>query len=427
MKIKKTVLFTLTIAMFIFFSASVQADDKGVFTDVKESDWFAGNVSTLYKLSIINGKPQKDGTVIFDPRGLVTKAEFTKMLVEAMEYDLIDGSSFFDIGYDRHWAKKYIETAVKEGVIDPEKEGEDYWLDIPIKRNDMAYMIFKALKLEPSNNKSPFPDADMPYATKLYEEFLINGSPEGNKVYFKPSGLTIRAEAAAIIARMVEYRENPAAYKEKKLWDTVTEYGVPMRLYLMDVKGKTLEKRRKDLDEQLNRPAPGWKNYSDKWFKRTPEKLAYDMYDTAKKYMAVEYNIDYMTVDQSYEENIKDLISKNEWQYFNPYIKNFKDRKIVMESKFYTAEDLLYYKGVENGDDLGIGDFLRGTLKFKYSEPTLKSYLEKTKDVNGNPLKTGQWYEQDVDVQVGLDAARVAHVVVYDVYKISQPKPIESR
>lgn len=220
MKIKKIALLIIIIIILIFsFSASVFAESALIaFKDLRESDWFYNDLEKLYKLGIINGKPQKDGTVIFDPKGLVTKAEFTKMLVEAMGYDYVDGNTFKDVGYDRHWAKIYIEIAVNEGVINPADEGDKFWSDIPIKRNDMAYMMFKALKLEPSNKKTPFPDIDAPYATRLHEEYLIKGAlSSGGKIYFNADGLTTRAEAATIIARLIEYRENPNKYKEKMI------------------------------------------------------------------------------------------------------------------------------------------------------------------------------------------------------------------
>ena len=245
MKTKRIISLILVIALIFSFSASIYADSNmgsivkevvKIMKDIKESDWFAENVSMLYELGIINGKPQKDGTVIFDPKGLVTKAEFTKMLVTAMNYNLVDGNSFSDVGYNRHWAKKYIETAVKEGVINPEKEGQEYWPDIPIKRFNMAVMMLKALKLEYSQNPTPFPDVDCGCVTKLYEEFLINGSPEGNKVYFKPSGLTTRAEAAAIIARMIEYKEDPEAYKAKKLAEIKENEFIEPELVIKNIK-----------------------------------------------------------------------------------------------------------------------------------------------------------------------------------------------
>lgn len=226
-----------------------------VFKDIKENDWFAENVSMLYKLGIINGKPQKDGTVIFDPMGLVTKSEFTKMLVEAMNYNLVDGNSFKDIGYDMHWSKKYIETAVAEGIIDPE-EGEYYWPNLPIKREDMAMMMFKALKLVPSDNPSPFPDINSGYITKLYEEYLISGSPGGNKVYFKPSGLSTRAEAAAIISRLIEYKEDQESFKKlQKVRNEISSIPVTKAVKIEEGKRITNEKEfYKYQSEVLKRP-----------------------------------------------------------------------------------------------------------------------------------------------------------------------------
>lgn len=396
------------------------------FKDIKENDWYISYVIKLISKNIIAGKPQADGTVIFDPMGLVTKSEFTKMLVEAMDYNITDGNTFNDIGYENHWAKKYIETAVKEDVIDPEEEGENYWPNKPIKRKEMALMMFKALKLVPSNNKSPFPDINEGFATKLHEEYLLTGIPSGNTVIFNPEGLTTRAEVAAIIARLVEYKDNPKKYKEKKQWDDVTEDGVPMRLYLMEIDGKTIEERYNQLINELNYPTPPWENFSMKYYERTPEETAKAMYETAKKYMNIEYNIDYRTVDESYEENIMTVISKNNWGKYIAYdIRDFKERKIVLESEFYTAENLLYTIETKNG--VAGGDYLRGTLKFRYSEPTSKSYLESIKDINGNSLKTGQWYEQDIDVKVGRDPARTAYIIVPRIIEVTKPKPIESR
>lgn len=236
MKNKIMLLTIIIIALILSFSVSAYAEDNKTFEDIDENSWFTNDVDMLYKLGIINGKPQKDGTVIFDPKGLVTKAEFTKMLVEAMDYDITDGYSFSDVGYDRHWAKKYIETAVKEGIIDPEREGNKFWPDVPIKRFDMGMMMLKALKLEYSQNPSPFPDVDCGCITKLHEEYLINGAPQGNTNYFMPSGLTSRAEAAAIIARIIEYKEDPAAYKAKKLAEIKEKEFIEPELIIKHIK-----------------------------------------------------------------------------------------------------------------------------------------------------------------------------------------------
>lgn len=256
---KKLLIFVLTFVILSSLFITTSADGGSIdyknnetelinyvikkFKDIKENDWYISYAIKLISKNIIAGKPQADGTVIFDPMGLVTKSEFTKMLVEAMDYNITDGNTFNDIGYDKHWAKKYIETAVAEGIIDPEDEGDYYWPDMAIKRLDMAMMMFKALELEPSNNPTPFPDIDSGHITKLYEEYLIYGSPEGNKVYFKPSGLTTRAEAAAIIARLVEYKDNPIVYKENKIAEAKANEFIEPEFEVVAVNSKTIYSR----------------------------------------------------------------------------------------------------------------------------------------------------------------------------------------
>lgn len=212
---KRIVSLIITIALIFSFSASVYADstaDAQGLTDIKDH-WAEKEIKDLYNKKIITGNTKSE----YEPRREITRGEFVTLLVKVMGYSLSDGNSFSDVGYNRHWAKNYIETAVKEGVIDPEKEGAEYWPDMAIKRFDMALMMFKALKFEYSQNPTPFPDVDCGCMTRLYEEYLIYGSPEGDTLYFKPSGLTTKAEAATIIARVLEYSENPKTYKAKKL------------------------------------------------------------------------------------------------------------------------------------------------------------------------------------------------------------------
>lgn len=271
---RKIISLVLLICIILSMSLSIVAADEGAnltnniqdeselinyvikkFKDIKENDWYISYAINLISRNVISGKPQKDGTVIFDPMGLVTKSEFTKMLVEAMNYNLVDGNSFKDIGYDMHWSKKYIETAVAEGIIDPE-EGEYYWPNLPIKREDMAMMMFKALKLVPSDNPSPFPDINSGYITKLYEEYLISGSPGGNKVYFKPSGLSTRAEAAAIISRLIEYKEDQESFKKlQKVRNEISSIPVTKAVKIEEGKRITNEKEfYKYQSEVLKRP-----------------------------------------------------------------------------------------------------------------------------------------------------------------------------
>lgn len=187
------------------------------FKDVESSDWYAEAVNKLTNLRIIDGNPGGS----FNPKREVTRAEFVKMLVQAMEYKKVDSISFEDIkpfeSGKAHWASVYIETALRNGVIVKEELGDNFFPDIPVRRADMMMMLFKALKLQPSSGENPFADlaeADGCF-TRLYEEYLARGTVEGGKRLFKPEGLTTRAEAAVIIWRMVEYKDDPKDFVAK--------------------------------------------------------------------------------------------------------------------------------------------------------------------------------------------------------------------
>jgi|GEM_PF-1426578 len=217
----KRLLLLITAALVIIslVLTPVVADNgaSGKYKDVKDSDWFAEAVGKLSALDIVNG--MADGS--FSPQGQVTRAQFVKMLVQAMEYKKIDSLSFEDLksfqSSKPHWASVYVETALRNGVIVKEEIGENFYPDVPLTRMDMGIMMFRALKLEQSAGENPFGDLDEAngYFTKLYEEYLIRGTVTGGKVLFQPEGLTTRAQAAVIISRMLEYKEDPAAYVAK--------------------------------------------------------------------------------------------------------------------------------------------------------------------------------------------------------------------
>lgn len=217
----KRFLLLITAALIIVFLALTpvvaEKEVSGKYNDVKATDWFAEAVGKLSAHDIING--MADGS--FNPQGQVTKAQFVKMLVQAMEYKKIDSLSFEDLkpfqSSKPHWASVYVETALRNGVIVKSEIGENFYPDVPLTRKDMGIMMFRALKLEQSAGENPFADLDEANGslTILYEEYLIRGNLIGGKRLYKPEGLTTRAEAATIISRMIDYKADPEGYKEK--------------------------------------------------------------------------------------------------------------------------------------------------------------------------------------------------------------------
>jgi len=216
----------LTFLLITAFVLAVYVSAAG-FKDIKETDWFAEAVGKLSELDIVNGLP--DGS--FNPQGEVTRAQFIKMLVQAMEYKKIDSVSFIDMkpypASKPHWASVYIETALRNGVIIKAEEGDRFYPDAPITRKDMVLMICRALKLNPSDGSNPYFDLEESngYFTKAYEEYLVRGIPMNGKIIFNPTGVTTRAQAAVIISRLVDYKADPEGFVARMAMEERIENG----------------------------------------------------------------------------------------------------------------------------------------------------------------------------------------------------------
>ncbi len=400
---KRIVSMVVSMVIIATLTAGSAYADTGLdvsFRDVKGSDWFAEAVSKMGAAKIIDGMP--DGS--FNPQGEVTRAQFIKMLVQAMEYKKIDSLSFVDLkpypNSKPHWASVYIETALRNGVIIKGEEGERFYPDAPISREDMVMMMFRALKLEPSNGANPYCDLTEPNGcfTKVYEEYLVRGIPVNGKVIFNPTGVTTRAQGAVIIARIVEYRGDSIAFKDKMKEEE--KYALtPKRLYENEayLDGRTMKEAHEELLNDLEKDRFYIKTYGVE----SAEEVVKIMTDLAKGFVMADWNIDYRTVESTYAERIKPYIP---YDYYNQdvpkMIKKYVDNKVVQEAYFYTSEDLVY----QHTDKFGF--YVRGTIKFRYNSPTKTSFLEKLNEKdNGKTIKIGQWYQEDVEVYMSGDAA----------------------
>ncbi|KNY25077.1 S-layer homology domain-containing protein [Pseudobacteroides cellulosolvens] len=172
------------------------------FSDVKSSHWYVKSLSKLVGMQGIDG--YKDGT--FRPQTQIKVAEFTKLLLAAAGYkeELAKGQ----------WYANYVTRAKELGVIE---EGDNYNYNSGMKRKDMAKMICKLLKIEPSTSgTSVFSDAqniDSKWIDAAFNEYLIRGYGKEGARTFKPMQTATRAEVSEMVIRALEYRENPEEFK----------------------------------------------------------------------------------------------------------------------------------------------------------------------------------------------------------------------
>ena len=162
--------------------------------------WAKEAILNLAKRGIINGVEKNK----FAPDGLVTREQFVKMAVLAMDIHNEKGIADFDYVAPGAWYGSYIASAKQKNIINGISD-TDFGVGSNITREDVAVIIYrmfeqKGIKL--TNIKSDFADmsgiSDYAYAavSALAGEGIINGTGE-NK--FSPKNNTTRAEAAVLI------------------------------------------------------------------------------------------------------------------------------------------------------------------------------------------------------------------------------------
>ena len=177
---------------------SESTDEKTCpFNDLDDAAWAKEAISSLYILGIVNGREKTK----FDPNGLVSRAEFVKMLVLASGgTDSAATASFSDTAAG-DWHYQYIATAVSKGLIKGVGNGK-FGTSDTIMRQDMAVMLARALGADVSIAESAFSDDAYisDYAKGavgfVQKKGIMNGMGDNR---FDPVGKVTRAQAAKVI------------------------------------------------------------------------------------------------------------------------------------------------------------------------------------------------------------------------------------
>ena len=183
---------------------------KGGFLDVESSSWAKDYIRVLAAKRIVAGV----GSNLFESERNVTRAEFVKMIVEALNLKASETiSSFSDVPFDK-WYARYVETAVKAGIAKGIGHGK-FDPDGTITREQMAVMAMNAYVYATGMTVSEISEtyegyfSDLSSASSWATESIkaanvkgiINGMPGGT---FLPGGLSRRDQTAAVIVRLLE-------------------------------------------------------------------------------------------------------------------------------------------------------------------------------------------------------------------------------
>lgn len=176
-------------------------------TDLHKAPWAFNAIKDLYERGIAEGV----GNATYEPLESVDRAEFVKLLVEALEvYDKDATTTFSDVAVGE-WYYSYIGSAQQEAIVNGLLDGSFAPLK-DITRQDMALIIYNGLvstgtELTLATDVEAFADQDYisAYALEAVQTLKAAGmvSGKGNND-FDPLGKATRAEAAVIIYNLLQ-------------------------------------------------------------------------------------------------------------------------------------------------------------------------------------------------------------------------------
>lgn len=179
---------------------------KYKFTDVPEGHWASEYIYSLVDRGAINGKTE----TVFEPNGAITRAEFVKILVSAMDIRTERNMpmTFRDVQVG-DWYYDYVAIAVSAGIVTGISE-DYYGASELITREQMAAMLCRALDSQavslPDGDGTQFRDQHTisAYASEPVLRLKAAGILNGNEQnYFLPINHATRAEAAKVIDSVV--------------------------------------------------------------------------------------------------------------------------------------------------------------------------------------------------------------------------------
>ena len=184
------------------------------FRDINEDAWYGLNRQRAVALAFEYGLIAGDNDGNFNPNGNVTVAQAIAMASRVHRIYTL-GDQEFNQG--RIWYQVYVDYATANGII---REGEFTDFTREATRAEMVYIFANSLpasEFPEQNTVNSLPDVDS--TTQYYESILmlfkagvITGNDE--KGTFNPGSNIIRADAAAIITRVIlpELRASDRTY-----------------------------------------------------------------------------------------------------------------------------------------------------------------------------------------------------------------------
>lgn len=184
----------------------IDVEENEMFTDLETVSWAKTAINYLASKNIINGRDYG----IFAPNDNVSREEFVKMILLALDFELSYEPCGFEDVEEGQWYYPYICSAKKNGIVNGISDTE-FGTGKYISRQDMAVILYNAMKVkgmavvDNRNYKSFDDEAEVSsYATEAVKELFEMGCINGvGDEKFSPKTNSSRAMAAQMIYNVI--------------------------------------------------------------------------------------------------------------------------------------------------------------------------------------------------------------------------------
>ena len=175
--------------------------DFSDYNSAIKGHWGESQIDALFMAGGINGTPDGNGGVKFDPDRSITTAELLSLILEA-------GNKVDD---SKGWPARVIDPAIELGIIPSSMSSE---ANTPITREKMAMVLVNSAKAIRNEDTTGITfDAskigDLNQADSTYRSYIQTaygmGLLEGSGNGYKPKSATTRAETCTIVNRLYGY------------------------------------------------------------------------------------------------------------------------------------------------------------------------------------------------------------------------------
>lgn len=195
----------LIIMMLAFSLAAAVCTAESVYTDVSDSDWYAGAVKELQTEGIMNGV----GDNRFDPNGIFTRAQLATVLYRLAGEPAVSGDDGFSDTKSGTWYSDAVLWASKGGIVNGYGNGK-FGTNDPTTQEQLAVMLWRSAGSYVLGSAYADPDGVENSASNWAFDAVRWARVDGlltDAIPFEPTKPATRAQVADMVSRYLQLLE----------------------------------------------------------------------------------------------------------------------------------------------------------------------------------------------------------------------------